>query len=53
MQLHGWLDKALQGQRQVVFVTREAGIGKTTLVDRFLAQFAADGRGLKSREGAD
>ena len=30
------LRKALQGQRQVVFITGEAGIGKTTLVDVFL-----------------
>jgi predicted ATPase len=29
------LDQALRGQRQVVFVTGEAGIGKTTLVDVF------------------
>src|SRR5215813_7767224 len=29
------LDHALRGQRQVVFVTGEAGIGKTTLVDVF------------------
>ena len=29
------LAKAMQGQRQVVFVTGEAGIGKTTLVDAF------------------
>ena len=29
------LDRALRGQRQVVFVTGEAGIGKTTLVDVF------------------
>src|SRR5262249_7801429 len=28
-QMHGWLDKALNGERQVVFVTGEAGIGKT------------------------
>ena len=35
-QLHGWLDKALRGERQLVFVTGEAGIGKTTLVDAFL-----------------
>jgi DNA-binding winged helix-turn-helix (wHTH) protein/tetratricopeptide (TPR) repeat protein len=27
---------ALQGQRQIVFITGEAGIGKTTLVDVFL-----------------
>ena len=29
------LTKALQGKRQVIFVTGEAGIGKTTLVDVF------------------
>ena len=34
--LSGWLDKALQGERQVVLVTGEAGIGKTTVVDYFL-----------------
>jgi DNA-binding winged helix-turn-helix (wHTH) protein/predicted ATPase len=32
-----------QGERQVVFITGEAGIGKTTLVDTFIAQ-------LKDRE---
>jgi len=35
-QLHGWSLKALRGTRQVVFVTGEPGIGKTTLVDAFL-----------------
>src|SRR5262249_38919004 len=35
-QLHGWLDKALNGERQIVFVTGEPGIGKTTLVEAFL-----------------
>jgi predicted ATPase len=34
--LHQWLEQALQGQRQLVFVTGEAGIGKTTMVDAFL-----------------
>ena len=29
------LEKALQGQRQIVFITGEAGIGKTTLADLF------------------
>ena len=33
--LDGLLDKAVRGQRQVIFVTGEAGIGKTTLVDVF------------------
>ena len=35
--LHGCLDKALRGERQVVCITGEPGIGKTTLVDAFLA----------------
>jgi hypothetical protein len=35
-QLQRWLDQALSGQRQVVFVTGEPGIGKTTLIDVFL-----------------
>jgi DNA-binding winged helix-turn-helix (wHTH) protein len=34
--LRQWLEQALQGQRRVVFVTGEAGIGKTALVDAFL-----------------
>jgi DNA-binding winged helix-turn-helix (wHTH) protein/tetratricopeptide (TPR) repeat protein len=36
--LDGCLQLALGGQRQVVFVTGEAGIGKTTLVDVFQQQ---------------
>jgi Cdc6-like AAA superfamily ATPase len=39
-QLHTLLEKALNGQRQVVFVTGEPGIGKTTLVKHFLSQLA-------------
>jgi DNA-binding winged helix-turn-helix (wHTH) protein/tetratricopeptide (TPR) repeat protein len=39
-QLGSCLAKSLQGQRQVVFVTGEAGIGKTTLVDLFHQQAA-------------
>jgi DNA-binding winged helix-turn-helix (wHTH) protein len=35
-QLHRWLGKVLSGERQIVFVTGEPGIGKTTLVDAFL-----------------
>src|SRR6266481_3245394 len=37
-QLNGRFEKALVGQRQVIFVTGEAGIGKTTLVDVFQQQ---------------
>lgn len=36
--LHTAFDKALQGRRQLVFVSGEAGIGKTALVDAFLLQ---------------
>ncbi|HKA53306.1 MAG TPA: AAA family ATPase, partial [Candidatus Binatia bacterium] len=36
--MHGLFGKALAGERQIVFVTGEAGIGKTTLVDAFLAR---------------
>jgi DNA-binding winged helix-turn-helix (wHTH) protein len=35
VQLVDCLKKALNGQRQVVFITGEAGIGKTTLLDLF------------------
>src|SRR5215471_5985020 len=34
-ELENSLDKAWRGERQVIFVTGEAGIGKTTLVDVF------------------
>jgi DNA-binding winged helix-turn-helix (wHTH) protein len=36
--LHAALVRALSGQRQLVFVTGEPGIGKTTLVEMFLGQ---------------
>ena len=35
--LTGLLDRAVAGERRVVFVTGEPGIGKTTVVDAFLA----------------
>jgi DNA-binding winged helix-turn-helix (wHTH) protein/predicted ATPase len=37
-QLQQWWEQALSGQRQVVFIAGEPGIGKTTLLDRFLAR---------------
>jgi DNA-binding winged helix-turn-helix (wHTH) protein len=40
-QLHQWFTMALQGQRQVGFITGAAGIGKTALVDAFVAQVSA------------
>ena len=36
-QLHHWLAKAVSGERQLVFVTGEPGIGKTTLLEVFVA----------------
>ncbi|HEX5733896.1 MAG TPA: AAA family ATPase [Blastocatellia bacterium] len=39
--LRDWLDGALRGDKQIVFVTGEPGIGKTTLVETFLDQAAA------------
>ncbi|MGE0824968.1 MAG: AAA family ATPase [Candidatus Binatia bacterium] len=43
-QLDEWFDKAMRGARQIVFVTGEAGIGKTTLVDLFLGRFQTENR---------
>jgi DNA-binding winged helix-turn-helix (wHTH) protein len=40
-QLQKWLKRALDGARQLVFVTGEAGIGKTTVVDAFVARLSA------------
>ena len=41
--LNGWLDDALRGERQIVFVTGEPGIGKTTLVSAVHDEAAARG----------
>jgi DNA-binding winged helix-turn-helix (wHTH) protein/predicted ATPase/type II secretory pathway predicted ATPase ExeA len=41
-QLHHWLDKALRGERQIIFVTGEPGIGKTTVVEAFLQSLASE-----------
>jgi len=45
-----WLQKMLGGERQIVFVTGEAGIGKTALVDTF-AQHIADDRSIRIARG--
>jgi DNA-binding winged helix-turn-helix (wHTH) protein len=37
-QLHSWLDRAINGERQIVFVTGEPGIGKTALLEAFVAE---------------
>lgn len=41
--LHAHFARALCGQRQLVFLTGEPGIGKTTLVEAFLAQIGVGG----------
>jgi DNA-binding winged helix-turn-helix (wHTH) protein/tetratricopeptide (TPR) repeat protein len=41
-QLHQWFATALAGERRVGFITGEAGIGKTTLVDAFVAQVGGE-----------
>jgi DNA-binding winged helix-turn-helix (wHTH) protein/predicted ATPase len=38
LQLSQWFEKALRGERQIGFITGEPGIGKTTIVEAFLAQ---------------
>ncbi|HET8647609.1 MAG TPA: AAA family ATPase, partial [Vicinamibacteria bacterium] len=45
--LEGWFARAVHGTRQLVFVSGDAGMGKTTVVDQFLAHCAAGriGRG--------
>ena len=42
--LHAALVRTLAGQRQVVFVVGEGGIGKTSIVDTFLRQVERDAR---------
>jgi len=42
-QLHNLFSKALHGERQMVFVTGEPGIGKTTLVEAFLLGIRGQG----------
>jgi predicted ATPase/DNA-binding winged helix-turn-helix (wHTH) protein len=43
-QMRAWLERAMGGERQVIFVTGEAGIGKTTLLEAFLRRVARDAR---------
>jgi DNA-binding winged helix-turn-helix (wHTH) protein/predicted ATPase len=40
-QLRGYIDLANTGKRQVVFVTGEPGIGKTTVIDAFIKSLPA------------
>jgi DNA-binding winged helix-turn-helix (wHTH) protein/tetratricopeptide (TPR) repeat protein len=47
-QLHTCFAKALNGERQIIFVTGEPGIGKTTLVEAFLMGIRGWGLGVGS-----
>lgn len=40
-QLQTWYEKARNGERQIIFISGEAGIGKTALTEAFLSQTAA------------
>ena len=42
-QLHDWYASVLQGERRVVFVSGEAGIGKTTLLNTFIDSLRREG----------
>ncbi|MCI0673822.1 MAG: AAA family ATPase, partial [Myxococcaceae bacterium] len=41
--LHQWLERVWQGARQTVFLTGEAGLGKTTVVNAFVEEAAGAG----------
>lgn len=41
-QMQSWLGKMLRGERHIAFITGEAGIGKTTLVDTFIQTLSLD-----------
>src|SRR5215510_15351535 len=41
-QLHRWLTHVRQGARHIVWLTGEPGIGKTTVVNAFVAQAAVE-----------
>ena len=49
--LRASLQRALHGERQLVFVTGEPGIGKTALVDAFQLQAATDAKGVRIGRG--
>jgi DNA-binding winged helix-turn-helix (wHTH) protein/predicted ATPase len=48
--MRSWRDKMLAGERQIVFVTGEAGIGKSALVDTF-ARSIGSNRGIRIGRG--
>ena len=49
-QLHQWFARACSGERQIVFVTGEAGIGKTALIEAFLRNLESRVQSLESED---
>jgi predicted ATPase/DNA-binding winged helix-turn-helix (wHTH) protein len=47
--LSGLLGHATQGERQVIFITGETGIGKTALIDLFCRQWCSEDQGYIAR----
>lgn len=43
-QLQAWYEKARTGERQIIFISGEAGIGKTALTEAFLSRTATLGQ---------
>ncbi len=52
-QLRRWLEESTNGKRQLVFVTGEPGIGKTALVETFLAGIRQQTTDSRQRETED
>jgi predicted ATPase/DNA-binding winged helix-turn-helix (wHTH) protein len=50
-ELHDSLQHAARGERQILFITGEAGIGKTALVDEFRRQVATTALSLRIARG--
>jgi predicted ATPase len=50
-ELHVGLQQALRGERQLVFITGEAGIGKTALADEFLRQSVSAASSIRIAKG--
>jgi hypothetical protein len=49
--LHEWFAAAAQGTRRIGFISGEAGLGKTTLVESFVSEFAAAGEAVRIGRG--
>ena len=51
--LHHLLDRALNGERQIVFISGEPGIGKTALVEAFLRSLASSVQSPEESQNAN